>query len=61
MGLQPAIKAGKEPPRVYSIPAGLPFVDVLAAGIRDRVGNEPLALAEVTVLVPTKRARRSLS
>jgi len=37
------------------------FVDVLAAGIRDRVGGDPLALAGVTVLVPTRRARRSLS
>ncbi len=61
MAPQPAMKTAKDAPRVYSIPAGLPFVDVLAAGIRDRVGNEPLALAEVTVLVPTKRARRSLT
>ncbi|MDA1089629.1 MAG: double-strand break repair protein AddB [Proteobacteria bacterium] len=49
------------PPKIYSIAAGLPFVDVLAAGIRDRVGDAPLALAEALVLVPTKRARRSLS
>lgn len=49
------------PPSVYTIPAGMPFVDVLAAGIRDRVGKDPLALANVTVLVPTRRARRSLS
>ena len=47
--------------KVFTIPAGLPFVDVLAAGIRDRAGGEPEALAGVTVLVPTRRARRSLS
>ena len=51
----------RQPPHVFTIPAGLPFVDVLAAGIRDRVGSEPEALAGVTVLVPTRRARRSLT
>jgi len=55
------MKTAKDAPRVYTIPAGQPFVDVLAAGIRDRVGVEPLALAGVTVLIPTKRARRSLT
>ncbi len=34
---------------------------MLAAGIRDRAGGAPEALAGVTVLVPTRRARRSLS
>ena len=48
-------------PRVFTIPAGLPFVDVLAAGILDRVNGDPAALARVTVLVPTRRARRSLA
>ncbi len=52
--------SGKSP-KVFTIPAGLPFVDVLAAGIRDRVGGGPKALAGVTVLVPTRRARRSLT
>ena len=55
------MKTAKDAPRVYTIPAGQPIVDVLAAGIRDRVGVEPLALAGVTVLIPTKRARRSLT
>jgi len=49
------------PPHVYNIAAGLPFVDVLANGIRAQVGDAPLALAEALVLVPTKRARRSLT
>jgi ATP-dependent helicase/nuclease subunit B len=48
-------------PRVFTIPAGLPFVDVLAAGILNRVNGDPAALACVTVLVPTRRARRSLT
>ncbi len=48
------------PPKVYSIPSGAPFVDTLAAGIVARVGEDPLALAEVTVLLPPRRACRSL-
>jgi len=47
--------------RVFSIAAGLPFTDALAAGILDRVDHDPLRLAKVTVLVPTRRARRSLA
>jgi ATP-dependent helicase/nuclease subunit B len=47
-------------PKVYSIPSGAPFVDLLAEGIVARVGDDPLALAEATVLLPTRRACRSL-
>jgi len=47
-------------PRVYSIPAGECFVDRLVEGIRARHGATPLALAEVEILVPTRRAVRSL-
>ncbi len=57
----PTKKSAMGTPRVYTIPAGMPFVDVLAAGILGRVGAEPMALAGVTVLVPTRRARRGLS
>jgi len=35
-------------------------VDVLAAGLLDRHGGDPLALADVTVLLPTRRACRTL-
>ena len=48
-------------PTVYSIPAGAPFVDVLATGIRTLTKNDPHALAQVTVLLPTRRACRALS
>ncbi len=48
-------------PQVFTIPSGLPFVDVLAAGLWERWGGDPAALARVTVLVPTRRARRSLA
>lgn len=54
-------------PEIYNIPAGKPFVDALAAGILDRLKAggadleaDPLALADVTVLLPTRRACRSL-
>ena len=46
--------------KVYTIPAGFSFVDELASGILDRFGTDPIALAGVTVLLPTRRACRSL-
>lgn len=51
----------EKPPEVRTINAGQPFVDVLAAGIRARVGDDPADLAAVTVLLPTRRACRSLA
>ena len=50
--------AGK--PAVFTIPADSPFVDALAAGILADTAGDPLALAAVTVLLPTRRACRSL-
>lgn len=59
--------SGTAAPRVLSIPSGAPFlptlVDALLAGqivpgFRD--GGDPLALAGVTVYVPTRRAAREL-
>jgi len=51
-------------PRVYSIPAGRPFVDALAAGILAGAlgieAGDPLGLSDVTVLLPTRRAGRAL-
>ena len=48
-------------PRVYNIPAGIPFVDALAAALLEEGAGDPLALSRMTVLVPTRRAVRSLS
>jgi len=45
---------------VYTIAPDLPFVDTLAAGIVDRWGGDPLSLARVRVLLPTRRSCRSL-
>jgi len=48
-------------PAVHTIPPQHPFVDVLAAGIRARVGDDPTALSTVQVLLPTRRACRALA
>ncbi len=49
-------------PKVATIPAGVGYVDALAAGILEaHGGTDPMALTTVTVLVPTRRAVRSLS
>ena len=48
-------------PGLFSIPAGAPFVDVLAGGIRSLTDDDPEALARFTVLLPTRRACRALS
>ncbi len=48
------------PPAIYAIPAEQPFLDTLVAGLMRRAGKAPLALAGMTVLLPTRRAARSL-
>ncbi len=45
--------------RVFTIPAGLSFVDALAEGLLTRAAD-PLALARGTVFLPTRRACRAL-
>ena len=47
-------------PAIYSIPADRPFLDTLVTGLMRRAGSDPLALTRMTVLVPTRRAARSL-
>ncbi|HLI10943.1 MAG TPA: double-strand break repair protein AddB [Alphaproteobacteria bacterium] len=47
-------------PRVFTIPAGVPFVDALAAKLLAESSGDPLALGRSTVLLPTRRAVRSL-
>jgi len=48
-------------PRVFSIDAGVSFVDALATGLFDLSDGDPLALAGMTVLLPTRRAARALT
>jgi ATP-dependent helicase/nuclease subunit B len=48
--------------RLYDIPAHLPFLDCLAAGVLRLVGggDAPERLSRVTVLLPTRRSARAL-
>ena len=48
-------------PSLYTIPPGVSFVDALARGLGARFGGDPAALAEITVLLPTRRACRALA
>lgn len=50
----------RPPPRVFTIPAGTHFTDALAHGILKRYGDDSLALERVLILLPTRRACRSL-
>lgn len=46
--------------RIFSISPCLPFVDALAEGILARYGEDAISLSGVLVLLPTRRACRSL-
>jgi len=45
---------------VYTIPSGAPFADVLAKGLQNQVAGNPIGLTDYTVLLPTRRAVRSV-
>jgi ATP-dependent helicase/nuclease subunit B len=47
-------------PRLYTIAADRPFLATLARGLVAMAGGDPLRLARMTVLLPTRRASRSL-
>jgi len=46
---------------VFSIDPEFPFLDALAEGLAAHAGGDPLTLARMTVLLPTRRAARSLA
>ena len=48
-------------PGVVTIPAGVPFVEALAAGLLVEADGAPQALGDVLVLLPTRRACRLLA
>ena len=48
-------------PRVFAIAPDRPFLDDLARGLIELAGEDPLALARMTVLLPTRRAGRGLA
>jgi len=45
-------------PKLFTIGASAPFAVTLAQGLRARLGDDPLALAQVTIYLPTRRAAR---
>jgi len=47
-------------PRLFTIPADRPFLATLAQGLVAMAEGDPLRLARMTVLLPTRRAARSL-
>ena len=47
-------------PKVCTIAAHRPFLATLAAGLLEMAGADPLQLPRITVLLPTRRAVRSL-
>jgi len=54
-------------PRVYTVPPGRPFLDVLAKAILagelgtfGKDASSPLAPTDITLLLPTRRATRAL-
>lgn len=60
----PASALLSRPPRVFTIPPARPFVETLADALVDGTlagpASDPLALADATVYVPTRRAARAL-
>ncbi|MCG8507756.1 MAG: double-strand break repair protein AddB [Rhodospirillales bacterium] len=56
-GNQPA---KRDAAKVFTIPAGTPFLDSLATGILSRTDGRPEALTAIHVLLPTRRACRGL-
>src|SRR5947209_20194615 len=47
-------------PKVYTIAPHRPFLATLAAGLLGMAGTDPLQLPRITVLLPTRRAVRSV-
>ena len=47
-------------PGVCTIPAGIQFTDALAAGILKNYGDDPFDLGRILILLPTRRACRTL-
>lgn len=45
---------------VFTIPSGVSFLDALADGIVQRLGDDPATLTRATILLPTRRACRAM-
>ncbi len=53
--------ADRPAPSIYSIAAHRGFADALVAGLVPRYGDETFGLARLTLLLPSSRARRTIS
>ncbi len=60
VGSTEKIYCGEHTANVYTIPPHRDFVTALAGGLLDRFGNSPERLAPVLILLPTRRACRTL-
>ena len=49
-----------QPLHVFNISAEIPFIEALAKGILLRADDSPFGLADFMILLPTRRAIRSL-
>lgn len=47
-------------PSLYTIPPGIGFADALAGWAMDQAGGDPLALSRMRMLLPTRRAARTM-
>src|SRR5512144_2626185 len=54
-------EAAAASPAVFTIPANRSFADALAAGLIQRLGKDPLALARGRILLPNNRAVRAVT
>ena len=43
-------------PRIVTIDSGVAFVDALAARLLEHAGADPMKLAEMRILLPTRRS-----
>ena len=50
----------RDKPNVLNIPAGQSFADSLARGLLERAAHDPLALGDYLLLLPSRRACRTL-
>lgn len=48
-------------PALYTLAPGQPFLATLARTLTDRYRDDPLALSDITIFLPTRRAVRSLA
>lgn len=56
----PAVPAVQKEPAIYTVASYLPFLDTVARGILDQVGDDALKLCDYTILVPDRETGHAL-